>query len=320
MKTLCVIVMVILWTAGDVFGQPDILKRKALNAYTKVEPPAIFENRISLGKTSTATFQVTFSQNFPQNARSAVSYAADIWSYLLNSPHAITINAVWEDMDDTTLLAEARPDSLFKDFPNAPFQNIWYPVALAEMLSEQNLNGIGVEIQVTFNSEIDWYYGTDGNPPGGKSDLVSVALHEMAHGLGFYDSFSFSESTGEGSWGAIQYYAPGFATVYDSSCISGQNHNITLYRLTNISTYPNPSIALGDQLIGDNVYFDGVYTYWVYNDSLPKLSAPTSWAGGSSIAHLDESAFPEGNSNSLMSVSLADAECNASVENGHCDG
>src|SRR5262249_46124505 len=49
------------------------------------------------------------------------------------------------------------------------------------------------EIKANFNSAIGttctfpnvWYYGLDGEAPEGELDLVTVVLHELAHGLGF---------------------------------------------------------------------------------------------------------------------------------------
>ena len=55
------------------------------------------------------------------------------------------------------------------------------------------------DVSATFNSALDdgscsfgckWYYGLDASPPlsGCKFDLVSVALHELGHGLGFFST------------------------------------------------------------------------------------------------------------------------------------
>ena len=77
----------------------------------------------------------------------------------------------------------------------------WYAAALANELSGGDVNGATSEIVAVMNSDvdnstvlgaIDWYYGTDGNPPetspgSGKfdEDFVTVVLHEVGHGLGF---------------------------------------------------------------------------------------------------------------------------------------
>ena len=49
------------------------------------------------------------------------------------------------------------------------------------------------------DSSLDWYYGTDGNCPFWKQDLVSCALHEIGHGLGFY-SVANINTQNEGSF------------------------------------------------------------------------------------------------------------------------
>ena len=269
------------------------------NAFTKIDAPAIYLYRDELGRTETSTFNVSFASDFPANARPAFSRAAEIWSYLVNSSQAITINAQWNPLGVGTL-AQTKPDSLFKNFPNAPKQNALYPVALAEALSGQNLNGSATEITIEVDSnQANWYFGTDGNTPAGKYDLVTAIMHEIAHGLGFDHSFSVNGLIGR--WGSLPGSYSGFATIYDDACVVGNNHGTSIYRLTNTSEYPNPSQALGDQLRGNNVHFDGLNVFQINNNSLAKLFAPSAWSAGSSISHLDELTYLAGNSNSLMS-------------------
>jgi hypothetical protein len=71
--------------------------------------------------------------------------------------------------------------------------NTWYSTALANALSNSDLNGATQEINATFNLNLGtagcltnspWYYGFD-NVHGAGIDLVSVLLHEFGHGLGF---------------------------------------------------------------------------------------------------------------------------------------
>ncbi|HET6604304.1 MAG TPA: hypothetical protein VFG21_08835 [Xanthomonadaceae bacterium] len=38
-----------------------------------------------------------------------------------------------------------------------------------------------------------WYYGLDGNPPQGDFDFISVMMHEVIHGLGFFGLIRISE-------------------------------------------------------------------------------------------------------------------------------
>jgi len=166
---------------------------------------SIFLYRSVLGKVATSAFQDTFSQNFPYNAQTAFNYARDIWSFLIQSRAGappIKVFAIW----DTIKKADGTVDSLvlarttvpyIKKFQNAPDANMYYPLALAEDLSDSNFKNTLVKFDMTirFNSFFtNWYFGTDLNTPDGQYDFVSVALHEIAHRLGF--SHSFEDSAG----------------------------------------------------------------------------------------------------------------------------
>ncbi len=75
----------------------------------------------------------------------------------------------------------------------------------------------------------------------------------------------------------------------------------------------NPSATLGTALTGGSggAFFDGPSTT-VHNGLTPaELYAPSTWSGGSSYAHFDESTF-NGTDNALMTPFLAFAESNHS--------
>ncbi|HEV8428215.1 MAG TPA: hypothetical protein VGQ41_09975 [Pyrinomonadaceae bacterium] len=141
-----------------------------------------------------------------QQRLNALQHAADIWGAILTSGPSITITATWPNdlpcTDTTAALASAGTTTLHGNFPNAIFPNTWYGAALANKLSGSDRNGGTAEIDAVFNLRIGtagclsskpWYYGLDNNHGTGV-DLVTVALHEFAHGLGFA-SFT-NEETG----------------------------------------------------------------------------------------------------------------------------
>lgn len=135
----------------------------------------------------------------------ALQWAADVWSALLGSAIEINVDSEFDELDcdpdEGAVLAAAGARFLFADFANAPRGGTWYPGALAEALAGENLsfteNGRPPntgDIIVNFNSSIDegclapsyrYYYGLDGNTPSGQASFAMVALHELAHGLGF---------------------------------------------------------------------------------------------------------------------------------------
>lgn len=127
----------------------------------------------------------------------AFQYAAGLWSALLEGDASIRIQATFEPLDCTATtgtLGAAGPTQAISDFPGAPEPRTWYAAALASRLAGTDLlPGSAAEIQAKFNSNVgttnclasaQWYYGLD-NQHGNSIDLVSVLLHEFAHGLGF---------------------------------------------------------------------------------------------------------------------------------------
>ncbi len=133
----------------------------------------------------------------------ALQRAADIWGATLISGPTITIGASWETLECTAnggVLASANAVSFHRDFTNAPISGTLYVAALANKLSGNDINTASPELRARFNLSLgaadclngsSWYYGLDGNDGAGV-DLVAVALHEFAHGLGFMTSTNAS--------------------------------------------------------------------------------------------------------------------------------
>jgi hypothetical protein len=68
--------------------------------------------------------------------------------------------------------------------PAGAQSNTWYTVALANQLAGVDLDPTTTDLSSTLSSDINWYFGTDGNTPADQYDFVTVALHEILHGLG----------------------------------------------------------------------------------------------------------------------------------------
>ncbi|MDV7399647.1 hypothetical protein RZS08_49995, partial [Arthrospira platensis SPKY1] len=84
-----------------------------------------------------------------------------------------------------------------KDFPGAPLEATWYASCLANAITGSELNPGEADMDIVMAADVNWYYGTDGQPGPGQFDFVSVLLHEIGHGLGIV---SLSDSpAGEGS-------------------------------------------------------------------------------------------------------------------------
>jgi hypothetical protein len=122
--------------------------------------------------------------------------AADIWGALLDSKVDILVDSSFSSLDCSAtsgILGQASAVKNFRNFDNAPQQNVWYPAALANAIAGRDLDTTTFDIQAEFNSDLDtpsclggrgWYYGFD-TDHGTKEDLLPVVLHELGHGLGF---------------------------------------------------------------------------------------------------------------------------------------
>ncbi len=256
-------------------------------------PPASFYQyqTLNVENITTTDIQITYIGSWSNGAKNAFEYAASIWESQIDSTIPIQIEAEMSSLP-SGFLGVAFWASLVRDFTDAPVPNTWYTVSLANALREIDSNGTDPEIFASFSTDAAWYYGTDGNTPTNKYDFVSVALHEIGHGLGFSDSMNING--GIGSWGYTDSSGT-FPIIYDRFIDTG---NSTLL----ISGFSNNSAALAGQLTSNNLYFDGPFANSA-NGGRTKVYAPTPWEGGSSIAHLDLATYLN-TPNSLMTPKI----------------
>ncbi len=247
-----------------------------------------FNSRLAAGRLSAsqAVIEVEYI-NFTDEQRTAFQYAVDIWATLLSSPVPIRIRAEMKSLDQG-VLGQTGVTALYANFPNAQKINTYYVVAMAEKIAGKDLNGPdNPDIVMSFNTQFDWYFGLDGNVPNDKYDFVSVILHEIGHGLGFFDGFSRSDD-GNG------FFSSGAPVVYDRHIETNDGTNL-------VDNYENNSAELGAVLVGGEGKLNFSSFSFPAAADRPVLYTPVQWSPGSSIAHLDESTYSPGNANSLMS-------------------
>jgi hypothetical protein len=235
----------------------------------------------------------------------AAQHAANLWGAVLNSNVPIVIGATWRNdlfcATDGATLASAGSQGAEKNFLGAvPFT--LYPEALANALSGTDLNGSTVEITARFNTRIGaagclpsrtWYYGLDNNHGNSGIDLVTVALHEFGHGLGF-SSFT-DEETG------IQ---PGATpTIYDRFLLDVTTGK--LYSEMSNSERITAGVDTGKLVwIGPQVTASvpSVLNAGADNSNHARVYAPNPVEVGSSVSHWDTTLFP----NQLMEPAIND--------------
>jgi hypothetical protein len=287
---------------GRVNRNTCVLRALDKDISSRIPPPEIFRQKRKLNKINNAIFEVTYIgfESFPQ-AKTAYEYAISIWASLLTSNVPIRVYAIFQSLDSNILGIEDSKE-VWDGFYNQIHANTYYPIALAQMLHGERIStGSPYDIKTTFNSDFrSWYFGTDGLVPKGKYDFVSVVVHELCHGLGFWCSMNITDSLG--GWGLNKGYGVK-PVIFDHFIFNGYNQ-----KLIDTVLFFNPSIDLANQLQGNDIYFNGLNAIFKNNGLKPKLYAPMKWVDGTSISHLDENTYPAGNQNSLMTPLLAGAE------------
>ncbi len=129
---------------------------------------------------------------FPIRLLTAVEYAASILKTMLPADVKITVLATWTKITSTGVLANSSTTGYAAGWGIDALQPYaLYPAALAEKIAGKSLNfDLEGDIELTVNSSVNWYLGTDGKTSAFSYDLVTVVLHELIHGLGFFDSMS----------------------------------------------------------------------------------------------------------------------------------
>ena len=243
------------------------LKAPDVSMKSYIPSPNFFEKR--LNKKNETKINVIYLEDSPSQLRAAFEYAVAIWESIISSPVEINVHVTYAP-GTTGYLATGGPGTTYSSFNNQPLQNTFFPVTLAEKFYGDDLNlPSEPDMRIYINSDYlhQFYFGIDGNPAPNQYDFVSLALHEICHGLGYTDGFNYNEGIG--------YWIRQHPYISDRFLFNGSNQ-----ALTDTFLFPTLSKELGDQLTSDNIYWNGP------NITGVKMYAPATFSA-SSIAHLD---------------------------------
>jgi hypothetical protein len=228
-------------------------------------------------------------------ARLAVFHqAAAIWGARLPSAVPIHISAQVVPLTCTAtsaLLASTGATTAHRDFPSAPLAATWYPQALANALAGVDLDPTTPDIETQFNSALGgvgcltgttYYLGLDANPGAGQIDMLTVVLHELAHGLGFQ---SFADFTTGATLG-------GFADAFLSDIQEFGSAPSALSAMTDLERV---SAAISDP----DLYWSGAAVQGAAStlsagliSGHVRLYAPATFTPGSSVSHYSTALTP----------------------------
>jgi hypothetical protein len=259
-----------------------------------IPPPDEFFSKS--GKKGNASVTIYYS-GFSETAKTAIEKARLILETMLPADVKITISASWEKISTAGILANSSITGYVGGWAiDALNPYAIYPVALAEKIAGMSINNdFEGDMQLTVNSSVNWYLGTDGQTPPTKYDLITVALHEICHGLGFYDSMNTDGTIG---W----YGSYSIPMIYDTFV-----ENSSGKRLTDTLAFPNYSASLKNQMTGSYLYFKGPLLSNYTSGGRAKLWVPPVFDAGSSISHLDEDTTLKENSLMTPYIDLGEA-------------
>lgn len=276
-----------LGTSCEQVTQPQIeaarFGRRLSRSMIKVSPHAVVDTGAGV------KFDITYSDpdgtGFNDAAqgevrRRALEAAAAAWSRVLQGQVTIRIDAVMETQEETesgeSLLAIAGPADFWLGANNTAI-----PSALMWQQQGRRNPGEEVDIEVIVNPDINWEYATNGVSGRDRVSFVYTLIHEIAHGLGFVDSFD--PETGELLNEPIPF-------IYDTFVNRGSDVRRRLV--------DRPTHEVMDDVKSRDVYFDGPAAVEASQRSirpLPmiRLYAPDPYEFGSSISHVDQETYAD---------------------------
>jgi hypothetical protein len=227
--------------------------------------------------------------------------AASIWGGILGSNVEIRVGSSFAALScsaNSGVLGSAGAQTAHRDFANAPLASTWYPQALANSLADTDLDPASNDIGMQFNGSLgtqgcleslSWYMGLDAVEPANTISLLSVALHEVGHGLGVASFASLST-------GAL------FNGLPDGYSSNLEDHSTgLLYPAMSNAERVSASTNTGNlhwtgALV---VAASGVLTSGVHASGHVEMYAPNPAQQGSSVSHFSTSLTP----NELMEPS-----------------
>ncbi|HEX4902470.1 MAG TPA: DUF4214 domain-containing protein [Acidimicrobiales bacterium] len=220
-------------------------------------------------------FVLDFDGTVDAATREVVTAAAGIWSAALEVRVPIAVDVTMTPMAPG-MLGAAGPSRAYYGQPAFPARDVLYPVALANQLVGRDLDAAAADIEMELSSSMTWDRSVDGTVSSGQP-MLSVAVHELGHGLGHT---SWVRSSGSG-W-TVNYLRDGLtlATPYDRLVTTPSGTPITSLVESGVTAAVTSPLVWG-----------GSRGRSANGGVAPALYSPPVFEVGSSIGHLDEATF-----------------------------
>jgi len=239
-------------------------------------------------------FVLDFDGTVDAATRQVVTAAAGIWSAVLDVRVPVVVDVTMEPMGPG-MLGAAGPVKAWYGLPAFPRADTLYPTALANQLAGRDLEPALPDVAMTLATTMTWDKAVDGSLAGTGQPMLSVAVHELGHGLG-HTSWIRQEA---GQWAAT-YLRDGvrLALAYDRLVATAAGTPVVGLGATQLAT-----------AVVSPLRWEGAYGRSANGGVHPRLYSPPSFEVGSSIGHLDEATFRSG----VMTPFLGRSEVHTAV-------
>ncbi len=166
-----------------------------------------------------------------QQRRNAINEAARLLSAAYVSPVPVRIQACWKNLGTGNSIALASASPQFELIGNKflPRAYTWYTSGVAAKLGGGSACQISggacnqTELFAQFNNQVDtpaalgntsFYYGLNANTSSADIDFISVAMHELTHGLGFTGDINVDANRG-----VVGSKQRGFDDIYSANLV-----------------------------------------------------------------------------------------------------
>ena len=237
-----------------------------------------------------------------QARRNAFEHATRLLEDKLPGANTIRVEASFGSFEEETTIAAAFMRRIVSFGPR-DLLHIGYPPALAEKITGQAfIDESQPHLIVKFSESSDFYYGLRGEAPSFSIDLVTLAVHEIIHGLGFHSSLredgSFPSATLDVTDGTRSYSLDieQWQRIYDVQMYSEEDDEF----IVDLEPHRREQAATSDTAL----LWDGTVrprggsscsygqrmaelkSAGVASDGRPRLHAPPTFDEGSSITHV----------------------------------
>ena len=237
-----------------------------------------------------------------QARRNAFEHAASLLESRFPGPNIIRVEASFISFEDETTIASTGMRRIISFGPRE-LLHIGYPPALAERIrGEKLIDESAPHFIVGFSRNLNFYYGLRGEAPPSSIDFVTLALHEIIHGLGFHSSlkedgsFPSERLNVTGETRSFSLDIEQWQRIYDVQMYSEGDGELI------VDLEPQrreQAVTSGTGLLWDGTVRPGkenscsygqrmaeLKSAGVASDGKPRLHAPPAFEGGSSITHV----------------------------------